>query len=148
MPIVDPPEPPEGGGSMRAKDLVNKVCIFRPASIGEWPAKPATESEKAMKAQPYVECDVWVLDRQGITEEGSGVRVGWWKAVEQLRDSMGRLVAAKPRTEEGSNAIYLAALSGEARDVAEKVAAEIENELAAAPAPEPAPAYEEGEEPF
>jgi hypothetical protein len=140
--ILDPPEPPEGGGSMRAKDLVNKVCVFRPVSVGEWPAKPATEHEKAMKAQPYVECDVWVLDRAGVIEEGSGVRVGWWKAVEQLKGSLGQYVGAKPRTEEGSNAIYLAALSGEARAVAEQAVATLAGSSA------PVAQYDQDEEPF
>lgn len=125
-PIYDPPEPPEGGGIMRAKDLVNRSCLFRPTALGEWPAKRATEHEPAQKAQTYIECDVWVLDRQGVAEEGTAVRVGWWKAVNQLRERMGQLVAAKPRHEDGSNAIYLAPLAAEAREVAAKVAAELE----------------------
>jgi hypothetical protein len=120
MPLLDPPEPPEGGSSMRAKDLVNKVCLFRPTGFGEW---PATDDKKA---QPYVECDVWVLDRAGILEEGTGVRVGWWKAVEQLRGAIGQVVGAKPEQEQGSNAIHLLRLEGEARAVAAKVTAEIE----------------------
>lgn len=131
---------------MRAKDLVNKVCVFRPLSLGEWPAKAATETEKAMKAQPYVECDVWVLDRQGITEEGTGVRVGWWKAVEQLKAcGLGSFVPAKPRTEEGSNAIYLAPLTPEARQVATQVIAALE---APPNSDEPQPDYDPDEEPF
>lgn len=145
MSIVDPPEPPEGSGSnMRARELVNKVCIFRPVTLGEWPAKPATETDKAMKAQPYIECDVWVLDRAGIIEEGTGVRVGWWKAVAQLKDRIGEMVGAKPKTEEGSNAIYLAALSGDARAIAEKVAAEVGG--IAPKDTDPEPAYDDPDE--
>jgi len=147
MPIVDPPEPPEGGGSMRAKDLINKACIFRPVAVGEWPARPATEQDKAMKAQPYVECDVWVLDRQGVVEEGTGVRVGWWKAVIQLREAMDQFMAARPKAEEGSNAISLVALSGEAREVAAKIVAVLED-TAPGPADEPPDEYDPDEEPF
>lgn len=119
MSFVDPGDPPEGGGLMKAKDLINKVCLFRPTGLGEWPPK------EDKKAQPYVECDVWVLDRAGIVEEGQGVRVGWWKAVDQLRDQMGSFVGAKPEQEEGSNAIYLRRLEGAARDVAAEVAQQI-----------------------
>lgn len=153
--LRDPPEPPEGGSNMRAADLVNKVCVFRPTDMGEWPAKPAVHDEagnvvdQAKKAQPYVECDVWVLDRAGIVEEGTGVRVSWWKAVEQLKDGIGEFTAAKPKQEDGGKAIFLQALSGEARDVAAKV---VESLLPA----QPVPASEEwseldgrdGDEPF
>jgi hypothetical protein len=139
--LHDPPEAPEGGGLMKGTDLVNKVCLFRPTGMGEWPARAAvaataeSAAQKARGPQPYVNCDVWVLDRAGIVEEGTDVRVGWWKAVEQLKDSMGQFVGAKPTKEEGSNAIFLLALSGDARKAAVKAIAEIE---AAAPFEPPA----------
>lgn len=120
MSFVDPNEPPEGGDLMKAKDLVNKVCLFRPTSIDFWPPK-----EEGEKPRPYVNCDVWVLDRAGIVEEGTAVRVSWWKAVEQLRDQLGALVGGKPEQEEGSNAIFLRSLEGAARDVAAEVAQQI-----------------------
>lgn len=122
--FLDPPEPPEGSASLKAKDLKNKVCLFRPTAVGEWPAKEATEEEKAKPAQPYVECDVWVLDRAGVTDEGTAVRVGWWKAVAQLKDNIGQIVAAKPM-EQDDRSVVLVALTGEAREVAAKVSAEL-----------------------
>lgn len=122
--FLDPPEPPEGSASLKAKDLKNKVCLFRPTAVGEWPAKEATEDEKAKPAQPYVECDVWVLDRAGVTDEGTAVRVGWWKAVAQLKDNIGQIVAAKPM-EQDDRSVVLVALTGEAREVAAKVSAEL-----------------------
>lgn len=122
MPFSDPPPAPEGGGSIRAKDLVNKVCLFKPTGQGVWPAS----DDK--KEQPYVECDVWVLDRAGILEEGTGVRVAWWKAVDQLSGKMGEFVGAKPMQIEGSNAIELRPLEGEARSVAAAVTADLEGQ--------------------
>lgn len=121
MPLTDPPPAPEGGGSIRAKELLNKVCIFKPTSLGTW---PATEDKKE---QPYVECDVWVLDRAGVLEEGTGVRVAWWKAVDQLQSKIGEYVGAKPVQAEGSNAISLLPLEGDAREVAARVTAELES---------------------
>ena len=122
--FLDPPDPPEGSASLKAKDLKNKVCLFRPTAIGEWPAKEATEDQKAQGPQPYVECDVWVLDRAGVVEEGTGVRVGWWKAVAQLKESIGQIVAAKPMEQE-DRSIVLVTLTGDARDVAAKVSSEL-----------------------
>ncbi len=137
MALLDPPEPPEGGGLMKATDLVNRSCIFRPTGMGEWPAKPATEDQKAQGPQPYVNCDVWVLDRAGVIESSSDVRVSWWKAVEQLRVSMGQFTGAKPKKEEGTNAIWLSPLSVEAREVAARVVGEIEaSESAPTPPPD------------
>ena len=132
MPLVDPPEAPEGGGSIRAGDLLNKICLFRPESIGEWPAREAETDEEgnvtrqASGPKPYVECSVWVLDRAGVIEEGEGVRVSWWKAFEQLKNQIGNYVGANPVKDQGSNAVSLVPLRGEAREVAAKVVSELE----------------------
>lgn len=126
--FLDPPEPPEAGASMKAKDLKNKVCLFLPTAMGEWPAKEATENEGAKQPQPYIECEVWVLDRQGVTESGSGVRVGWWRAVEQLRSSIGSYVAGKP-VEQEDRSVILLSLTGDARDVATRVLKELTSDL-------------------
>jgi hypothetical protein len=153
MTFTDPVEPPEGGLSMKATDLQNKVCLFRPMARGEWPAKEAhtTEDGTTMKAQgprPYVECDVWVLDRAGIIEEGTGVRVSWWKAVAQLEAvEFGDFVLAMPRKEDDSNAIVLIKTSKEEwREIGARVVKEIkavDETVATAPVE-----YAEGEEPF
>lgn len=133
MTFSDPIEPPEGGQSMKATDLQNKVCLFRPTGTGEWPAKPDEYDDagnvvkKARGPQTYIECDVWVLDRQGILEHGTGVRVSWWKAVAQLQSvDLGDFVLAMPRKEEDSNAVVLVKTSKqEWRDVGERVVKEI-----------------------
>jgi hypothetical protein len=89
---------------------------------------------------------VWVLDRAGIDIHDEGVRISWWKAVEQLKDNIGQLVACKP-VEQADNSIELTPLAGEARTVAERVAATIgvadDGPVSIRPS-----AYEDGEEPF
>jgi hypothetical protein len=152
--FVDPVEPPEGGLSMKATDLQNKVCLFRPVAHGEWPAKPESvdETGKTIKAQgprPYIECDVWVLDRAGIVEEGTGVRVSWWKAVEQLKGvEFGSFVLAMPLKEDDSNAIVLIKTSKqEWRDTAAQVIKEITSAEPVASETREGE-WAEGEEPF
>ncbi len=126
------PPPPEGGTGMRAADLINKVCVFRPNNLGEWDAKPAevdadgNVTKEAQKASTYVECDVWVLDRAGILEEGSHVRVSWWKAVDQLKGCIGEFVPGKPTQEQGGRAVFLHPLEGDALKIAAKVVAELD----------------------
>ncbi len=162
MSFTDPVEPPEGGASMKAADLQNKVCLFRPTGTGEWPAKEARVDEqgkewKAQGPQPYIECDVWVLDRAGILEEGTGVRVSWWKVVKQLEAvEFGDFVLGMPRKEDDSNAIVLIKTSkDEWREIGARVVKEIDAAAAVVTEREPdegAPAEGEyaelGEEPF
>lgn len=133
MPIVDPPPPPEGGGAMRAADLKNRVLLLRPT-------KHDTVEGKDGKPWEFVECDVWVLDRQGVVEEAQGVRFSWWKAIAQLSDNLGRYVACKP-VEQEDRSVQLVPLSGDARVVAERIVKELEGDA-------PPPEYPEDEEPF
>lgn len=136
MTIIDPPPAPEGGQNLRAADLKNRVLLLRPTEHD-------TVEGKDGKPWEFVACDVWVLDRAGIVETGHGVRFSWWKAVAQLKDAIGRFVACKP-VEQEDRSVELMPLPGDARAVAEKVAAELSG-----PTPVPAaPAYEDGEEPF
>lgn len=156
MTFADPIDPPEGGQSMKATDLQNKVCLFRPTARGEWPAREEhVEDGKTIKAsgpRPYIECDVWVLDRQGILEEGTGVRVSWWKAVKQLEDvELGEFVLAMPRKEDDSNAIVLVKTSKEEwREVGARMVKEITNRSNQVPldGTEEAPYDEFSEDPF
>ena len=119
---------------MRAADLQNKICIFHPVEVGEWPAKGDEYDEEgnltkqSQKASQYVSCDVWVLDRQGIVETGTEVRVSWWKAVAQLTAAIGGYVGAKPTQEQGGKAIYLVPLEGDAAKVAAEVVLDLEGE--------------------
>jgi hypothetical protein len=72
----------------------------------------------------YVECEVVTLDRQGIVEHADGVRVSWVRVLPQLEGARDQWVAARPvDTGEG---IVLEPLSGAARDVAERVADELD----------------------
>ena len=50
----------------------------------------------------------------------------WWRAVAQLRESMGDYVECRP-TENEDNSITLERLGGEAREVAAKVIAGLED---------------------
>ena len=150
--IIDPPPAPEGGSSLRATDLKNQPCIIRGSELGTWPAKPAEYDgegnvvKKAQKESEYVECEVWTLDRAGLLDHHEGVRISWWKAVDQLKGNLGALVACRPmQVDPNNNAISLEPLTGAARDVAQDVAANLIDNGPANAAP---PAYESGEEPF
>ena len=116
--FVDPGAVPEGGDRMNAKNLKNQVLLLKPTGTGEWPAKDDR------KAQPFVTCDVWVLDRSGVTETGQDVRFSWWKAVSQLSGQIGEFVGCKP-TERDDNSVELVPLEGDARKVAAQVVADI-----------------------
>ncbi len=101
MTFVDPIDPPEASERMTAAALKNKICLIRPMSWDEWPSTPAeydgegNQTKKAQGPRPYCECDVWVLDRAGIVEEGTGVRFSWWKLVKPL-DSKGEQGQLRP----------------------------------------------------
>lgn len=155
MSFVDPIDPPDPELRMGAADLKNKVCLFRPTAHGEWPAKDATVSEdgRAIKAQgprPYIECDVWVLDRAGIVEEGTGVRVSWWRAVEQLKPvALGKFVLAMPVEQQDRSVILLKTSKQEWRDIAATAVKEITGKNDAQPITESSPEqWGDGEEPF
>lgn len=120
---VPPPEPGEGGSTLRAKALKNRALILQPVSFhqdgkGKDRAGNPTTYE-------YVKCNVWVLDRAGVETSDSGLQISWWRAREQLRQQMGELVACRP-IEEQDNSVVLAPLQGVPREMAEKVVAEIE----------------------
>lgn len=135
--LEDPGPPPEGGQFLKAADLKNKPLLVKPTGTGWYDAKPASpaelddqgnvvrEAQKEQGPQEYVECDVWVLDRAGVVEEGTGVRIGWWKAVGQLKDKMGRYVGGVPLKEANSNSIVFEKLDDTHRAVAAQVVKDI-----------------------
>lgn len=136
--FTDPVPAPEGGGGLRAAELVGQFCLFRVTGEGMWDAKPAQEAtadtpaKPAQEAKPYIECDVWTFDRAGQTGSGTGVRVSWWKAVEQLKAAgIGAFVAARPMTAPGSKAVELVTLEGDARKAATALVADIKTKEAA-----------------
>lgn len=136
--LIDPPPAPEASENLvRASDLKNRVLLLRPTGLGEWPAR----DDKP--AQPYIEADTWVLDRQGIESAHQAVRFSWWRAVAQLKDCVGSFVACRP-VERDDRSVELVALTGDARKVAEQV---VESLGKAEPVPTPA-AFDDGDEPF
>jgi hypothetical protein len=96
---------------------------LRPTGEGEYPAREFDGKMRA--AAPYIECDVWVFDRQGVTQTGTEVRISWRRAVAQLDGLFGELVACKP-VEQDDRSVILVGLTGAAREVASKIVAEIE----------------------
>jgi hypothetical protein len=115
MDIVDPPPVPET--HLRPSDLKNRVLLLRPC-------RHDVVEGRDGKPWEFVECCVWVLDRAGVVEYAENVRLSWRKAVAQLRLVMGQLVACRP-VEQEDRSIELVPLKGEARAVAERVAAGI-----------------------
>jgi len=138
--FCDPGEPGDLQGAMRAGDLLNKPCLIRPVSLGEWPAKKAELDEegnvlkRAQGPSPYYECDVWVLDRAGVVEHGTGVRISWVRVIPQLEDRMGLFVAATPRKLD-DNSIVLQPFTDSGKDIARTAIKEIQ-QTAADEAPE------------
>lgn len=121
--VMDPPAPPEPTAAdyMKPAALRNQDCIILPRSLGKWDADESIGKDE----QPYVECDVWILDRQGVKEEGAGVRITWVRTYAQLKDLLGRYIAARPVEAEGSPAVILTRLSDELRKVAAEVVADL-----------------------
>ena len=117
--LEDPEEPP-ASASLRAPDLKNRPCIFRPVSLGKY------DDKDGKAGSPYVACDVWVLDRMGVETEASNVFISWGRVYPVLKDKLGHLIGARP-VEDGT-AIILKKLEGEARTVAEKVVVELRSE--------------------
>lgn len=163
MSEYDPPEPPDPGERLNAKNLKGAYLVLRPTELGYWPAKDETPEErdpqgnvtrKAMKAQgpqPYVACDVWVFDRAGVLNSDTGIRFTWWRAVEQLKERIGVFTMCRP-VEQEDRSVVLNALTGQARETAEKIIAEIKagGHAPVEPEPETEPAtdFHDGEEPF
>jgi len=147
MTIIDPPPAPEGGSNARPADLLNQPILVRATGTGVW------DEESKSPGKPFVICDVWTLDRAGIVEHHEGMWISWWKAVEQLKDSIGQIVACRP-TKQDDNSIELAALEGKAREVAAEAAAglvateSLASDLGATNEDIAPPAYADGEEPF
>ena len=137
MTFVDPIDPPDAEDRMNAADLKNKVCLIRPFAEGEWPAKEAGTNEdgtprKAQGPRPYIETDVWVLDRAGIVESGTGIRISWWRAVEQLRPvEFGEFLLAMPMEQADRSVILVKTSKQEWRDIAATAVKEITSDQSA-----------------
>lgn len=142
-PILDPPPAPEGGNNVRPAYLLNQPILVRAVGTGVW------DEESKSPGKTYVICDVWTLDRAGIVDHHPSMWISWWKAVAQLEENIGALIACRP-TKLDDNSIELAPLEGAARQVAEAAAIVLatESELGATTVPNEEPVYEPGSEPF
>ncbi len=114
----DPAPPPDPEERLRASDLVGKACLILPTGTGMWPAKEATvatadaPAQKAQGERPYVEATVYTLDRAGVTAHEEGLRVSWWRTIDDLTANIGTYVLATPK-KEADNSIVLAKVSDE-----------------------------------
>ncbi len=142
--FVDPGEPGELHGLMKAKDLLNKPCLIRPNKIAQAMGK---DNDGNPQPYDYFPCDVWVLDRQGVVEQGTGVRISWVRVMPQLADRIGQFVAATPRRQD-DNSVVLQAFSEAGKEIARVAIKEIQ-ETAPATSNEPEPQWDDdGQEPF
>lgn len=112
--FVEPGDPGELKGSIRAGDLLNLPCLFRVTGEGEWPAKDAFTDEtgkqhRAQGPKPYVECDVAVLGASGIEDHSAGVRISWGRVVpaQLSMEKVGKWVPARPKQQEDRSIILM-----------------------------------------
>lgn len=130
--FVDPGEPGELSGRLKAKDLLNKPLIIRPRELRH--DGKGTDDDGNPKAYDYVDCDVWVLDRAGIVEHDTGVRFSWVRVMPQLTDRIGQFVAGTPVVEP-DNSRVLKPFTENGKEIARKVMSEIKAQEAAGSAP-------------
>ena len=126
--ILDPPTPPEPseGGSLKARDLKNLPIILRPVRVAEEPGKRDPEKpDEEPKPWKFVECDVWVLGAGGVEQEGTGLRISWWRAYEQIKNAIGRFIPCRP-VQQDDRSVILVPLKGDTRAAAERIVADVE----------------------
>ena len=125
--IMDPPTPPEPseGDNLKAKNLKNLPIILRPVRVTEEPGK-VTEQDPDPKPWRYVECDVWVLGAGGVEQEGTGLRISWWRAYEQIKNAIGRFIPCRP-VEQDDRSVILVPLKDTARKMAEQIIGDVES---------------------
>lgn len=154
--FVDPGEPGELQGTLRAGDLINLPCLLRVTGEGMWDAKPAEYNDdgsikkRAQGPQPYLECDVAVLGASGVEQHASGVRISWTRVVpHQINAShKGRWMPARPRKQD-DNSIILTAFNEQGKAAAAALLPEVEALFGPVPAePEFDGPEDFGEEPF
>ena len=135
--LSDPPEAPESGTlGVKPRELVNHSVVLLPLKIR------LAHDKKKDEDFEVVDCHFWRLESSGVAEEGE-TGISWWKAREQLRDSIGQYIACRPKQGD-DNSIALERLSGPAREVAAKVIADLSLPVGEAP---PSDDYDEDEDP-
>lgn len=132
-PFIDPGDPGELKGNIRAGDLLNLPCLFRVTGEGEWPAKEAFTDEtgkqhRAQPPSPYVECDVAILGADGIEDYGSGVRISWARVVpaQLSMEKVGKWVPARAKKDPKDNSVSLWAFDVKGKARAAELLPEVE----------------------
>lgn len=144
--FVDPGDPGELKGSLRAKDLINKPLLIQPLS------EDTVEGQDG-KPWHFVECNVAVIGMGGVEDHASGVRISWVRVLPQLTQRMnekaGAWVAGIPKVQQ-DNSVILTPFSEKGRDTARQLMPQVMGLFK--PAEQVAditpPAFSAGEEPF
>ena len=122
--FVDPGEPGElTSGFLKAKDLINKPLIIRPRAV-RYDGK-GKDADGNPTTYTYIDCDVWVLDRAGVVEESTGVRIAWKRVIPQLEDRIDQFVAGTPVVMDDNSRVLQPFSKPESRELASRVIAEI-----------------------
>lgn len=144
--FMDPGDPGELKGSLRAKDLINKPLLIQPLS------EDTVEGQDG-KPWHFVECNVAVIGMGGVEDHASGVRISWVRVLPQLTQRMnekpGAWVAGIPKVQQ-DNSVILTPFSEKGRETARQLMTQVMGlfkpaEQAADITP---PAFSAGEEPF
>jgi len=145
--FVDPGDPGELKGSIRAKDLINKPLLIQPLS---------EETVEGQDGKPwhFVECNVAVIGMGGVEDYASGVRISWVRVLPQLTQRMnenpGAWVGGIPKVQQ-DNSVILTPFSDKGRETASNLMPQIMGLFKTVePTPEniAPPAFGPGEEPF
>lgn len=143
--FVDPGDPGELKGSIRAKDLINKPLLIQPIS------EDRVEGQDG-KPWHFVECNVAVIGMGGVEDHASGVRISWVRVLPQLTQRMaeapGAWVGGIPKVQQ-DNSVILTAFSEKGRAAANALMPQVQGLFPPAQADElTPPAFADGEEPF
>jgi hypothetical protein len=142
--FVDPGEPGELKGSLRAKDLINKPLLIRPLS-------EQTVEGQDSKPWHFVECDIAVIGMGGIEDHASGVRISWVRVLPQLTQRMtekpGAWVGGIPKVQQ-DNSVVLTPFSDKGRETASNLMPQVVAVFKPAEQNIAPPAFDPGEEPF
>lgn len=149
--FMDPGDPGELKGQIRAKDLINKPLLIQPVR------EDRVEGQDG-KPWHFVECNIAVIGMGGVEDHAAGVRISWVRVVPQLTQRMneapGAWVGGIPKVQQ-DNSVVLTPFAEKGRAVASELMPKIKAlfapaEVASQPssADEIPSAYAPGEEPF
>jgi hypothetical protein len=115
--FMDPGEPGELKGSLRAKDLINKPLLIQPLHED-------TVAGQDEKPWHFVECNVAVIGMGGVEDHASGVRISWVRVLPQLTDRLSEKpnawIAGIPKVQQ-DNSVILTPFSDKGKDTARQL---------------------------